>query len=246
MKIIDYARKNNLESEKELNKIKLLAYYQYKETNNNDFLICDINKWLNEVFCAQINISRAINNMRKSKEFSVNKKKKTFSLTLNTLSNLEQEVYYIKSIQEEPDIFEKQSVMSLSIVNSAPYYIQRVVNQVNICYENGAFDACAVMIRKIIETLIIEAFEKKGNDEQIKNDKGDFLFLKDLINEFLDSNIWNIGRNTKQSLPKLKNIGDLSAHNRRYVARRSDIDKIMDDFRIVVEELVIENYKKQG
>ena len=242
MEIIDFARKNNLEDEKELNKIKLLSYYKYKETKENEFLISDINKWLSEVYCPQINISRATNNMRISKEFSVNKKTKKFSITLNTLKELEQEVLYVAENQEETDIFEKQSVLNLSIVNKAPYYIKMVVNQVNICYENGAFDACAVMIRKIIETLIIEAFERKGNDTQIKNGKGDFLFLKDLINEFLKSNIWNIGRNTKQSLPKLKDIGDLSAHNRRYIARKSDIDKIISDFRVVVEELVIENY----
>lgn len=244
MKIIDFARKNNLEEEKELNKIKLLSYYQYKETKVNEFLISDINNWLSEIFCSPINISRATNNMRMSKDFSINKKTKKFSITLNALKKLEKEVIYVDNKQEEPEIFEKQSVLSLSIVNKTPYYIQMVVNQVNICYEHGAFDACAVMIRKIMETLIIEAFELKGNDAKIKDEKGDFFYLKNLINKFLESNIWNVGRNTKQALPKLKDIGDLSAHNRRYIARKSDIDKIIPDFRVVVEELVIENYTK--
>ncbi len=47
-----------------------------------------------------------------------------------------------------------------------------------------------------------------------------------------------LSRNAKQSLPKLKDIGDLSAHSRRYNAHRHDIDKIKDDLRLVVQELL--------
>jgi hypothetical protein len=35
----------------------------------------------------------------------------------------------------------------------------------------------------------------------------------------------------------IKKIGDLSAHNRRYTAKKQDIEKIKDDIRIVIEEL---------
>jgi len=33
-------------------------------------------------------------------------------------------------------------------------------------------------------------------------------------------------------------MGDLSAHNRRYIARKNDLDKLKDDLRIVLEELI--------
>ena len=33
-------------------------------------------------------------------------------------------------------------------------------------------------------------------------------------------------------------MGDLSAHNRRYIARKIDLDKLKDDLRIVLEELI--------
>ena len=60
----------------------------------------------------------------------------------------------------------------------------------------------------------------------------------DLIDRTLSETSWNLGRNVKQALPKLKRIGDFSAHSRRYNAHRSDIDKIAEDLRIVVQELV--------
>lgn len=132
----------------------------------------------------------------------------------------------------------QELVLAKSIVKGTRVYIEKVVNQINSTYENGCYDGCAVLVRRLIETLIIEVFEHYTIDNKIKTSSGDFLYLKDLINCTLNEGSWNLGRNTRQALPKLKNIGDLSAHSRRYTAHRDDIDKILSDLRIVVQELV--------
>src|SRR5690554_804076 len=104
-----------------------------------------------------------------------------------------------------------QAVVPRSIVRGTRRYIERVANQVNGCYENGWYDACAVMLRRLIETLIIEAFEKHSIETKIKNSQGDFLYLRDLVSRSLAETSWNLSRNCKQALPKLKDIGDKSA-----------------------------------
>lgn len=129
-------------------------------------------------------------------------------------------------------------VIPTDIVKGTRGYIERVALQANGCYESGWFDACAVMIRRIVETLIIECFEHCKIPYKIKDSNGNYLFLKDLIDACLKENTWTLGRNTKKALPTLKNIGDLSAHSRRYLANKSDIDKIYEGLRIAVEELV--------
>jgi hypothetical protein len=48
---------------------------------------------------------------------------------------------------------------------------------------------------------------------------------------------WNLSRNTINGLPKLKKLGDASAHNRRFLAQKSDIDKL-DDLRMIIEEII--------
>ena len=58
-------------------------------------------------------------------------------------------------------------------------YIERVVNQINSAYENGGYYAAAVMIRQVLETLVIEAFEHHSLAAKIRNADGDFLYLKD-------------------------------------------------------------------
>ena len=94
------------------------------------------------------------------------------------------------------------------------------------------------MIRRLVETLIIEAYEHKGIAERIKNSNDEFFPLSDLIDKILSEKMWNLSRNTKSALRDLKRIGDLSAHNRRYTAHRSDIDKVLNDLRVATQELI--------
>jgi hypothetical protein len=132
-----------------------------------------------------------------------------------------------------------ESILPFAMVRGTRGYIEKVTNQINGCYEKGWFDSCAVMMRRLLETLIIECFEKHGIAATIKDSKGDFLFLRDLVTRMLQDSAWNLGRNVKAALPRLKDIGDKSAHSRRYNAHREDIDKLSTDFRDVCQELLV-------
>lgn len=118
------------------------------------------------------------------------------------------------------------------------YTLERITHQINGTYSNGWYDSCAVMIRRLLETLIIETFESHHIAHVIKNQAGDFLYLSNLISTALSEPTWNLTRNAKQALPKLKDIGDKSAHSRRYNAVRNDIDKLNSEIRVVVQEFV--------
>ena len=131
-----------------------------------------------------------------------------------------------------------QPVIMMSLIRGTRGYIEKISNQINGAYENGWYDACAVLLRRLIETLIIETFEHHKIESKIQNASGDFLYLRDLLDKTLAEKTWNLGRNTKQALPKLKDIGDKSAHSRRFVAQRGDIQPLLTDIRAVVQELL--------
>jgi hypothetical protein len=131
-----------------------------------------------------------------------------------------------------------QRVILTSLVRQTRGYIESVANQINGTYESGWYDCCSVMIRRLIETLIIEAFEAKGIADNIKNGSGEFFYLGELIDKTLAETSWNLTRNTKQALPRLKDIGDKSAHSRRYIAKRGDIQPLLADIRMVIQELL--------
>jgi len=129
-------------------------------------------------------------------------------------------------------------VVLLSLVKDTRGYIEKIANQANGAYQNGWYDACAVMLRRLLETLLIETFEAAGKASSIQNSNGDFFYLRDMIDAALKEPSWNLGRNCKQAMPKLKDVGDKSAHSRRFVAQKGDIEKLLPDVRVVVQELV--------
>lgn len=131
------------------------------------------------------------------------------------------------------------SYFPLELFDNTRDYLKTIAKQAASCYDQGLYDACSVMTRKLLEVLIIESFERFNISSKIKNaSNGHFYFLSDLIDYFRAETTWNIGRNAKDSLTSLKKMGDMSAHNRRYSAKKSDVDKLKDDLRIVLEELI--------
>ncbi|MFH1813041.1 MAG: DUF4145 domain-containing protein [Pseudomonadota bacterium] len=132
----------------------------------------------------------------------------------------------------------EEPVIYFSLVRNTRGYLERLVHQINGTYSNGWYDASAVMIRRLVETLIIEVFEKHGIASKIQNSAGDFFYLRDLINTLVSDKTWNLSKNTKAALPRLKDVGDMSAHSRRFIAQRQDIDRLVSDLRVVIQELV--------
>lgn len=142
------------------------------------------------------------------------------------------------ALVDSPEYEPIGELFPLEIIAETRDYIIDIGKQANGCFEKGWYDASAVMVRRLLETLIIECYEKYKISDLIKGRDGNFLFLKDLIDHFINETSWNLSRNTKTALPKLKEVGDLSAHSRRYVAKKLDITNIRQEIRIVIEELV--------
>jgi hypothetical protein len=63
-------------------------------------------------------------------------------------------------------LLHRSCFLSHSPQDQRPY--KHITNQVNGAYEKGSYDACTVMIRRLLETLIIEAFEHHGIAANIK------------------------------------------------------------------------------
>jgi hypothetical protein len=117
-------------------------------------------------------------------------------------------------------------------------YIITIGRQMNGNYAQGWYDACAVMMRRLIEISIIEAFESKGVAAKIKGADGNYLQLTDLIGLTMTEPILTLSRNAKKFLPQLRDVGHFSAHGRFFTAQKEDLDRIQSGCRIVIEELL--------
>jgi hypothetical protein len=186
------------------------------------------------------NISQLLKN---SKVFYIKSKETSYSLAREKIKECEAILNIPRLLIASNDLFPKELLLK------SRKYIEIVGNQAIVSYDNGQFDACMVMSRKLVEILIIESFERYKIEHKIKGSNGNFFFLSGLISAMQAENVWNISRNALKSLSEIKKGGDLSAHNRRYTAKKPDIEKIKGDLRIVIEELVhlidYPNWKKE-
>jgi len=130
------------------------------------------------------------------------------------------------------------SVLPIDLFAGTRGYIERVVEQINKAYDVELWDCSAVMSRRLLETLIIETYERAGRADGIKGTDGHFMMLNGLITFLEGDTSVHLGRNAAKGLKDFKQLGDLSAHNRRFNARRDDIDRVRDGLRVAAEELL--------
>jgi hypothetical protein len=130
------------------------------------------------------------------------------------------------------------SVVPDELFRGSRGYLERVVYQINASYDATLYDCCAVMCRRLLETLLIEVYEKVGRAHEIKTAEGHFLMFAGLLGVFEKDSAFQVGRNALRGLRDFKSLGDLSAHNRRFNARKDDIDRIRDGLRVASEELL--------
>ncbi len=231
-KIIKTAKKNN-------NSIKGTNFYAKRFLDTS----VDASQILQSIQSKTIDIISSNVITELSKNISIFFDQNTEQKTRN---DAQRKILAIFKLKIQPNLHKKKShvptddLFPLELVKNTKSYIEKISIQACGCYDLGYYDASAVMIRRLLETLIIECFESKQISNKIKNSQGNFYFLEELISKFIndDNKKWNLSRNAKKSLPKLKDIGDKSAHSRYFTARESDVDKVKDDLRLVVEELV--------
>ncbi len=138
-----------------------------------------------------------------------------------------------------PPLREDDALFPLSILNQCGRgYLVTVGRQMNGCFSQGWYDASVVMMRRLLEIALIEAFEAKGIASNIRDTGGDYLHLSGIIDRALGEGSWTLSRNCKKALPSLRDAGHRSAHGRYYHARREDLEALRPGCRIVIEEFL--------
>lgn len=215
------------------NKIPYFAYYLIEIKDNESFSATDIKNCFKTLKIAPYsNISSYLSYYAKRKVFL--KVRSGYVLERNHIDAIAEKVGAIQVSDPSDALF------PVSLFDTTRTYLKNIARQAILSYDYGLYDASLVMIRKLLETLIIELFERHQISNRIKNTQtNNFYFLSELIPILLkEETLWNVSRNARKALPDIKEMGDMSAHNRRYNAQQCDIDKISKGLRVVVEELI--------
>ncbi len=136
------------------------------------------------------------------------------------------------------DIDLENGYLPEAVWNSTRGYIEKIAFQVNGCFQYGFYDGASVLLRRLIETLLIECYEHEKAQSRIVDSNGNYLMLSGIITDAVDKRGLSLGRETKNIMRELKAIGDRAAHNRRYNTVRADLEKIRLGVRLLVDELI--------
>lgn len=238
MEIKKYVEQISLHNKKEVEKIKLIAFFVYMTTKRNVFSFDEVAEKLEEVGCTISNKTRAKGYIKSSKDFK--KSGQDYMLVPKIRNELQNEYSCLFTNNEEIE-------SSSYIVDENKFLGKRTnldkwIKQINHCYEHNCYDACAVLIRKLFETLLIMSYEKLGISAQIKDSNGDYFMLEAIVSNAKSNITLNLSREPKKKLDTIRNAGNYAAHNIYYNATKKDIDDITTPFRLIIEEL----YYKAG
>jgi hypothetical protein len=123
------------------------------------------------------------------------------------------------------------------LIEERHFVLKKLLWEVNRCYDAACYNACAALIRRLVENLIVSAYEHHKIASRIQHSNGDYMEFGALIGRAASESVLKLGRQTKNALPELKFFGDLGAHGRNSVVRRPDLDRLHKHTRITIKEL---------
>jgi hypothetical protein len=215
--------------------LAIALLYFYREAQEfEERTISDLATDLHDIGFPKPNVTRLRKALRRSRYTVRGKKKDSVQLDLRRVQSLESkygDLLGIKKIEVQHALLPDDWVAGTST------YLERIVYQINASYESGLYDACAVLCRRLMESLIIETYIRENRHHEIRRD-GVFMQLDRLIGYISADPKVALGRNTPKIMREIKQLGDTAAHDRNYVTPQIDLDDLKIRYRRMIQEML--------
>lgn len=234
LQLLDFLEAVKASGKKEIERVELLMFYHMKKEGCDKFdmkKICDI---LTDAGYSLPNTSRLKAKMISSKIFKYSKKDDNFSFLSIALQKNEKE--YNIFLKDDEIIVSNSECIDENKFCGYRGYIDKLIQQVNSAYTSNCYDACAVLLRRIFEILLILSYRYHGIDSQIKNQNNTYFMLERIVANAKNNITLNLSR-IKQEYDSFRNLGNFAAHRIEYNTSKNDIDNIKITYRTALEEL---------
>jgi hypothetical protein len=220
----------------ELEKVRLMAYYMQETTGSPDFTAAEASDWLVKLSLPEPNRSRLRSRLAKSRAFVRGGTKDSFRLHGREFERLRAQLPNVGEPSEE--VISADTILPSILYENTRGFIESLGKQINASFEHNIFDGCAVLMRRLVEILLILAYQRLSIDGEITNASGDYVMLDSIITNARANKTLALSRNSKANVDEFRTLGNFSAHKIFYNARRGDVRKHIVEFRALVEELL--------
>lgn len=157
------------------------------------------------------------------------------------VSSMERWISEIKgwSTQDHTTIEQHETILPNALFNGLATNFQSICKQINASYENNLYDCTAVLMRRLLESLLVLSYQKAGIESEIM-DKNCYhhISLDCMIKNAAQNSTLALSANTKKDMSLFKDLGNYSAHKIWYNCTQQDIKPHLLKYRVVVEELL--------
>lgn len=109
-----------------------------------------------------------LNEDKQGPYFYTSSARRVLGVLKGSLAVVEMQASVKEAGQQEAGETVTAELFPIEIVKGTRGYVEKIAEQANGCYEKGWYDACAVMVRRLIEILIIDSFDAKGELSDIR------------------------------------------------------------------------------
>lgn len=236
MKQIDYKQAVGLDDQKQIDQAVLICYYHYKETGESQFEPKGIQALFSDFGFNTINVSRVKKALiEKRKMRTIKGMQSTLEFIPTVLQKLESQY---ASLWNDTENIESSSELIDEIKFCGKRgYLDRLIKQINHTYSHNCFDACAVLMRRLFEILLVLTYQNAGIEDAISNPDGTHKMLEGIVKDAVKNKTLAISPRISQNFDAFREVGNYSAHSITYTAGQKDITDIQRDYRVMMEDL---------
>lgn len=210
--------------------------YYYRETQEFDERSAsDLAADLHDEGFPRPNVTRLRQDLSRSRYTTRGSKPGVFQLDLRRLEEVA--ALYEDSLARKK-ISVTKHVVPPEWVAGTRTYLERMVYQINVAYDYGMYDASSVLMRRLMESLIIEIYIHEKRHQEIQSG-GIFYMLDRLISHITSDSHVSLSRNAPKTMRDVKQLGDNAAHDRTYITPQIDIDDMKSRYRRLIQELLV-------
>jgi len=233
VRLDDFAKACDIGSKSETEILELLCYYSVKEKGGTSFFIRGVADLYGDLDLEVPKISSLEKLARKHPSFRTAAIDGSMEFNASVLRSLDASYGNIWIKAESAPV--RSAPTGCEVLDEARFLgkqdgSDKLVIQINSAYREGAFDSCALVMRRLLEATLTRAL--RSLNVNVTNDEG-YLCLDELVKraggpEF--TRIW-------EDLYDASKIGDYSEHGPAYTFGADDINSVRTVYRKVLETL---------